>query len=77
MKRLFDLMLAAVAACFLLVLVLIVAALVRLTSKGPTLYWSDRVGRNNFVADLRQGAEAGRGVALINPARSHGQISMP
>jgi lipopolysaccharide/colanic/teichoic acid biosynthesis glycosyltransferase len=26
---------------------------------------------------FRQGAQAGRGVALINPARSHGQISMP
>jgi len=49
MKRLFDLMLAAVAACFLLVPVLIVATLVRLTSKGPSLYWSDRVGRNNMI----------------------------
>lgn len=27
----------------------IVAVLVRLTSKGPVLYWSDRVGRNNVV----------------------------
>lgn len=42
-------MLAAVAACFLLLPVLIVAALVRLTSKGPALYWSDRVGRNNVI----------------------------
>jgi O-antigen biosynthesis protein WbqP len=47
--RLFDLMLAAVAACFLLVPVLIVATLVRLTSAGPALYWSDRVGRNNVI----------------------------
>lgn len=49
MKRLLDLVLAAVAAFFLLLLVLIVAALVRLTSKGPALYWSDRVGRNNVI----------------------------
>ncbi len=45
MKRLFDLMLAVLAGCILLVPVLVVAALVRLTSKGPALYWSDRVGR--------------------------------
>jgi O-antigen biosynthesis protein WbqP len=29
--------------------VLLVAVLVRLTSKGPALYWSDRVGRNNVI----------------------------
>ena len=49
MKRLFDLMLAVLAACILLVPGLVVAALVRLTSKGPVLYWSDRVGRNNTI----------------------------
>jgi len=42
-------MLAALAGCILLVPVLVVAALVRLTSKGPALYWSDRVGRNNTI----------------------------
>ena len=49
MKRLFDLMLAVLAGCILLVPVLVVAALVRLTSKGSALYWSDRVGRNNTI----------------------------
>ncbi|MDD2918628.1 sugar transferase [Rhodoferax sp.] len=49
MKRLFDLMLAALAGCFLLVPVLVLAALVRLTSRGPALYWSERVGRNNTI----------------------------
>lgn len=47
MKRLFDLVLAAVAACLLCLPVLLVALGVRLTSRGPALYWSDRVGRNN------------------------------
>ncbi len=42
-------MLAVFAACVLLVPVLVVAALVRLTSQGPALYWSDRVGRRNVV----------------------------
>ncbi len=49
MKRLFDLILVALAGCLLMVPVLVVAAAVRLTSKGPALYWSDRVGRNNAI----------------------------
>jgi O-antigen biosynthesis protein WbqP len=28
---------------------LVVAALVKLTSKGPSMYWSDRVGRGNAI----------------------------
>lgn len=49
MKRTVDLILAAVAGIFLLLPVLLVALLVRLTSRGPVLYWSDRVGRNNTI----------------------------
>lgn len=49
MKRLFDLLLGVGAAVVLLVPVLLVALAVRLTSKGPALYWSDRVGRNNTI----------------------------
>jgi O-antigen biosynthesis protein WbqP len=49
MKRLFDLFLSVLAALVLLVPVLLVALAVRLTSKGPALYWSDRVGRNNVI----------------------------
>ena len=49
MKRIFDLVLAVLAGCFLLLPVLLVAVLVRLTSKGPVLYWSDRVGRDNKI----------------------------
>jgi O-antigen biosynthesis protein WbqP len=47
MKRLFDLVLACCAALLLLVPLAAVALLVRLTSPGPALYWSDRVGRGN------------------------------
>ena len=47
MKRLFDLLLALAAAVILAVPVLFVALLVQLTSPGPVLYWSDRVGRHN------------------------------
>ena len=49
MKRTFDLLLAAFAAVVLVLPVILVAVLVRLTSKGPALYWSDRVGRHNVI----------------------------
>jgi O-antigen biosynthesis protein WbqP len=49
MKRIFDLLLAVMAGCILLLPLLVVASLVRATSKGPALYWSDRVGRNNLI----------------------------
>ncbi len=49
MKRLFDLVLCLVATALLLVPLVMVAIFVRLTSTGPALYWSDRVGRNNTV----------------------------
>ena len=49
MKRLFDLVLVLLASMVLLMPVLLVAACVRLTSRGPALYWSDRVGRNNTL----------------------------
>lgn len=48
-KRMVDLLLAMAAAVILAVPVLLVAALVRLTSPGPALYWSDRVGRHNAI----------------------------
>lgn len=49
MKRLFDLMLGLTAACILLLPCVLVALAVKLSSPGPALYWSNRVGRNNVV----------------------------
>ena len=49
MKRLFDLAVALVAALVLALPILLVALAVRLTSPGPALYWSDRIGRNNRI----------------------------
>lgn len=49
MKRLFDLLLALGAALVLALPVALVALAVRLTSPGPALYWSDRVGRGNAI----------------------------
>lgn len=48
-KRTFDLFLAFAAALILAVPFLMVFIAVRLTSPGPALYWSDRVGRSNVV----------------------------
>jgi O-antigen biosynthesis protein WbqP len=49
MKRLFDLVLVFVAVAVLAMPALIIALVVRLTSPGPVLYWSDRVGRYNRI----------------------------
>ena len=49
MKRFFDLLLGLCLAVVLALPVVVVAILVRLTSKGPVLYWSDRVGKENTI----------------------------
>ena len=49
MKRVLDLFVAVVAIIFLFFPVIIVTILVKTSSKGPVLYWSDRVGRNNAI----------------------------
>jgi len=48
-KRIVDVVFVLVAAAILAVPVLLVAILVRCTSPGPILYWSDRVGRHNRI----------------------------
>ena len=45
----FDLVLAILAAAILFVPIVVVALIVRLTSRGPVLYWSDRVGMLNRI----------------------------
>lgn len=49
MKRAIDLFLALGASVFLALPLLCLAMLVKCTSRGPVLYWSDRVGRNNTI----------------------------
>jgi len=49
MKRIFDLAMAGFLLCFLSIPILVVGLMVKLTSKGPALYWSDRVGINNGI----------------------------
>ncbi|QWD81943.1 sugar transferase [Polynucleobacter sp. MWH-S4W17] len=49
MKRIFDFSCALCASVLLALPILIVAIMVRLTSSGPILYWSDRVGMANVI----------------------------
>jgi O-antigen biosynthesis protein WbqP len=49
MKRFCDLFLGVVILPILLPFFFIIAVLIKLTSAGPILYWSDRVGKNNVI----------------------------
>jgi O-antigen biosynthesis protein WbqP len=49
MKRVFDFCVALFALLILAVPIALLALLVRLTSKGPAIYWSDRVGQHNAI----------------------------
>ncbi|NTW88530.1 MAG: sugar transferase [Desulfobulbaceae bacterium] len=49
MKRLFDFTMSLLALLVFGIPMLIVALFIKLTSKGPVLYWSDRVGKNNAI----------------------------
>jgi len=49
MKRLVDLTLTFVTILLFGLPIIMVSVLVKLTSKGPILYWSDRVGKDNII----------------------------
>lgn len=76
MKRLFDFCVALFAAVCLSLPLLLVALAVRLTSPGPILYWSNRVGRRNKIfgmpkfRSMRVGTPAVATHLLADP-RSH------
>jgi O-antigen biosynthesis protein WbqP len=49
MKQIFDLLLGVVILVLLVAPMLLISFAVRFSSKGPALYWSDRVGKNNKI----------------------------
>lgn len=51
-KRLFDILLTVVSFPFVLPPVLVTFVLVKFTSDGPVLYWSNRVGKNNRLFSM-------------------------
>ena len=52
MKRLFDLFLSCIFLILLAIPMLLIVIAIRLTSKGPSLYWSDRIGKNNVIFQM-------------------------
>lgn len=76
MKRVFDIFLGCLAVLILFIPVLLVAVAVRVTSKGPALYWSERVGRNNMIFKMPKFRSMRVGTPevathLLPDARSH------
>ncbi len=49
LKRAIDLILLMIALVFLAIPMLIVAIMVKITSPGPIVFWSDRVGQYNRI----------------------------
>jgi len=49
MKRIFDLLVGVVFLVLLVIPMLLISMAVYWSSKGPSLYWSDRMGRNNKI----------------------------
>lgn len=49
MKRLIDFVIAICVTLLLITPLLVIAILVRITSRGPIIYWSDRVGIHNKI----------------------------
>lgn len=76
MKRLIDLLLALIATSVLIIPIIITAVLIKFTSKGSALYWSDRVGRNNQLfkmpkfRSMNMGTPAVATHLLVNPNSS-------
>jgi O-antigen biosynthesis protein WbqP len=52
MKRLFDLLLSITLIIILIIPLLLIAIAVKISSRGPVLYWSDRVGINNTIFSM-------------------------
>ncbi len=73
MKRTADLLLAIVAGIFLLLPALMVAIAVDLTSRGPVLYWSERVGRHNRIFKMPKF----RSMQIDTPAVATHMLSNP
>jgi O-antigen biosynthesis protein WbqP len=48
-KRLLDVLLSVCILLISVVPIILIAMMIVLTSKGPILYWSDRIGRNNKI----------------------------
>jgi len=48
-KRIFDLVVGVLLLALLVIPMLLIAGVVRVTSEGSVLYWSDRIGQSNVI----------------------------
>ena len=75
MKKLFDICLALVLLAVLALPLCLLAIAVKISSPGPVLYWSDRVGKNNRIfkmpkfRSMRIGTPAVATHLLTNPGQ--------
>jgi len=49
LKRNFDILISAATLILMVLPIGLIAGMVRFTSPGPAIYWSDRIGRNNRI----------------------------
>ena len=49
MKRVFDLVVGLITLISALIPMMVIAILIRITSKGAVLYWSNRIGQGNVI----------------------------
>ena len=73
MKRFFDIVLGVVTAPLIALPFILVWISVRLTSKGPALYWSERVGQNNRIFRMPKF----RSMSIATPAVATHLLSDP
>ena len=52
MKRFFDISLSIFLILILIIPIFIIAIIVILDSKGPIIYWSSRIGKNNVLFEM-------------------------
>jgi O-antigen biosynthesis protein WbqP len=49
MKRAFDFLVSAILLLVLIIPLFIIALVIKMTSKGPVVHWSKRIGQNNDI----------------------------
>jgi len=49
MKRFFDLILSTLLLFTFVIPIIVIALCIKITSIGPAIYWSKRIGRNGFI----------------------------
>lgn len=52
MKRIFDLLLVVILFPVIAIPIIFIAVAVKFTSRGPILYWSDRIGKSNLIFQM-------------------------